>query len=679
MLDGETLYTLPLASLKDVKVTGDVGCGYLEAVCEEKPRILARMTTGRLSAAGEFAMALQHTIDTGEPAEVTDDRPRVCPKCGRPYPEFSTTCMYCVKTGAIFLRALRMMRPQMKPFAAGCVLTALSNLLYALTPKLNQLLIDGQLSSGLGTVRIVLLLCAAMLAVRSLGEVLYIFSGRYINRAGSGFAASLRHAAYEKIQQLSMANLQRRTTGDLLKHITQDTQTVREFLIDQGKFLLEMAVVFVVVGTVLFIQNWKLALLVIAPAPLALFISTRVWSRIMLRYEKQWRLFSRSNSILHDIISGIRVVKAFGAEDREIGRFAAVNRDLARVSARNERMWAKLFPLLNLLIGMGEFFVLLFGGRMVLGRELTVGELVEFTMYITYIYGPMRWMTSLPRWLADVLTSLVKIFEILDETPEVLPARAALKPVIRGAIRFEHVTFGYKTYEPVLRDVDLDIAPGEMIGLVGPSGTGKTTMTSLIMRLYDVTRGRITVDGADLRDMDAETLHKNIGVVFQDNFLFAGTIYDNLAYTKPDAAPEEIIAAARIANAHDSITELPDGYNTVVGEHGYTLSGGERQRIAIARAILSDPPILILDEATSSLDVETEAQIQEALGRLIRGRTTIAIAHRLSTLRSADRLVVLEKGTVAECGTHAELMRRPDGVYRRLVLAQLQTQGAQKT
>ena len=677
-VDGETVWRLPVDSLSDVHVTGDVGCGYLEAVCEGQPRILARMTTGRLTAAGEFALALQHYIDTGVLEAVKEDRPRVCPKCGRPYPEFSTTCMYCVKTGAVFLRALRMMRPQMKPFAAGCVLVALSNLLYALTPKLNQLLIDGQLSSGLGTVRMVLLLCAGMLAVRSIGEVLAIFSGRFINRAGSRFAADLRHAAYGKVQQLSMANLQRRTTGDLLKRITQDTQTVREFLIDQGKFLLEMAVVFVVVGTVLFIQNWKLALLVIVPAPVALWISTRVWSRIMLRYEKQWRLFSRSNSILHDIISGIRVVKAFGAEAREIGRFAAVNRDLAAVSARNERMWAKLFPLLNLLIGCGEFLVLFFGGRMVLHRTLTMGELVEFTMYITIIYGPMRWMTSLPRWLADVLTSLLKIFEILDETPEVLPSRAALKPEIRGAIRFEHVTFGYKSYEPVLRDVDLAIEPGEMIGLVGPSGTGKTTMTSLIMRLYDVTRGRITVDGVDLRDLDAETLHRSIGVVFQENFLFAGTIWDNLAYTKPDAAPEEIIAAARIANAHDFITALPDGYNTLVGEHGYTLSGGERQRIAIARAILSDPPILILDEATSSLDVETEAQIQEALGRLIRGRTTIAIAHRLSTLRSADRLVVLEKGKIAECGTHAELMRNPEGVYRRLVLAQLQTHGEKK-
>ncbi len=675
---GKLRYTLPVRELTRLRVTGDVGCGYLEAYTDGKPRVLARMTTSLLRSAGEFVLALQYYIDTGELNAVANTRPRRCPKCGRPYAEHSTTCMYCVKTGTVFLRAFRMMRPQMKPFMTGCVLVTLSNLLFSLAPKINQMLIDDTLSSGTGTVQRVLLLCGITLLVRCVGETVGIISSRFINRAGSDFAVGIRHAAYEKVQQLSMANLQHKTSGDLMKRITQDTQTIREFLIDQGKFLLEMTSLFLLIGVILFVQNWKLALLVIVPLPVCFFILSKMSGYIELRYEKQWRAFSRANSILHDIISGIRVVKAFGSEEREIGKFGAANRTYARISTYNEHMWAILSPLMNFLLGAGEFFVLYFGGRMVLGRSLTIGELVEFTMYIGYIYGPMRWMTGLPRWLADVLTSLLKVFEILDETPEVLPAEKNLKPEIRGAIRFDHVTFGYKSYEPVLRDISIDIRPGEMIGLVGPSGAGKSTFINLVMRLYDVTRGSVTVDGVDLRDMSGETLHENIGVVFQENFLFAGTIYDNLAYARPNASPGEIIAAAKVAGAHDFITELPDGYNTVVGENGYTLSGGERQRVAIARAILRDPPILILDEATSSLDVETEAQIQEALGRLMRGRTTIAIAHRLATLKGADRLVVLEKNRIAECGSHAELMQNPDGVYRRLVLAQLQTQSVEK-
>jgi len=283
----------------------------------------------------------------------------------------------------------------------------------------------------------------------------------------------------------------------------------------------------------------------------------------------------------------------------------------------------------------------------------------------------------MPRWLADFMTSLLKIFEVLDEDSEIKDADQPLRPKIKGEIEFCNVTFGYKSYEPVLKDVSFRINPGEMIGLVGPSGTGKSTLINLVMRLYDVNSGAILLDGHDLREIAQNTLHENMGVVFQDNFLFAGSIYENLIYAKPDATLAEVIEAAKVANAHSFIMKLPDGYNTSVGENGYTLSGGERQRIAIARAILRDPALLILDEATASLDVETENQIQQALSRLVKNRTTIAIAHRLSTLKDANRILVLEDGRVAEFGTHKELLSKK-GVYYRLVMAQLQTQAVRK-
>jgi len=322
--------------------------------------------------------------------------------------------------------------------------------------------------------------------------------------------------------------------------------------------------------------------------------------------------------------------------------------------------------------GIGEFLVLYFGGMGIMNGTRTLGILVQFTMYIAYIYGPLRWIVSFPRWFADAMTSMVKVFEILDEEPDIVEGENPTNVPLAGDIRFESVSFGYKSYEPVLKDINLHIKPGEMVGIVGRSGVGKSTLINLLMRLYDPVAGSVQINGADLRDMSPGYLHENIGVVFQDTFLFAGTIYDNIAYAKPDASPEEIVAACKVANAHDFIMQTADGYNTYIGENGHSISGGERQRLAIARAIIKNPSILILDEATSSLDVETESAIQESLGRIVKGRTTLAIAHRLSTLRQADKLIVLDKGMIAEAGTHAELLRKR-GIYYKLVMAQRQT------
>jgi len=664
-------FTIEVNMIDEALVKAGVGCALLYIKQKEGmgDKILCRFTMSGLKKAGEFCKVVNFYIQSGTAHIPEDIEPQVCEKCGRPLVEEINVCVFCYDKLSVLLRAISYLRPYASKVISAQVLLMVASVLYLIIPVINRFLIDNHLRPQVGTLGQLAFLGGAMLLARGLGEVIFIINSRIYNRATIMYCNDIRVLAYEKLQSHSMASFSKRTPGDLIRRIMDDTAMIREFITDLGRWAIEQVVMFIVVLTILLFTNWRLTLLAFIPVPVVMLFLSQFWAFIRSRFERQWRQNSRCSSILHDIIRGIRTVKSFGNEKVEIEKFAEANRSLAQISSDNEAIWARLFPLLTFFTGIGEFVILIFGGYAVINGTMSLGVMVQFIMYVGFIYGPLRWLVSFPRWLANATTSMVKVFEILDEEPEIAEQANPNNVPISGGVGFDNVSFGYKSYEPVLKGIDLDIKPGEMIGLVGKSGVGKSTLINLLMRLYDPNNGRVMINNTDIREISPKYLHENIGVVFQDSFLFAGTFYENIVYAKEDATYEEVIAASKAANAHDFIMKSSDGYNTLIGEGGQDLSGGERQRLSIARAIIKNPDILILDEATSSLDVETEAAIQESLSRLVEGRTTIAIAHRLSTLRNADRLVVLDKGAVAEVGTHTELLRK-QGIYYNLVMAQ---------
>jgi len=517
----------------------------------------------------------------------------------------------------------------------------------------------------------------AIVSIDLFQRLLGVIQGRLNAISGNKFTLMMRALLYEKIQNLSLASIGNKSTGDLMGRITGDVSAVQSFMTGQLPSLFVQFASFILAIILLVWLNPLMSLFVFVPIPLVVYLIAKFWETVQFRNQKNWMLGRRVNQLLQDTLNGIRVVKTFGSEEREIQNFANATARSSAQTESNAKLFDTVFPLLGFAVRFGSYLILFYGNFMVFNGDMTIGDLHQFNSYANIIYGPLMYITFIPRNISNFLTSLGKVLEILEEEPEVADISMPIDIRVEGDISFQNVTFGYETYNPVLENINLDVKKGEMIGIVGHSGSGKTTLINLLMRLYDVTEGAITIDDVNIKDISQNALRSQIGVVLQETHLFSGSIRDNIKYAKPLASDEEVVAAAKMANAHDFIVNLPEGYNTMVGEKGYSLSGGERQRVAIARALLHDPRILILDEATAALDTETEKLIQDALNKLSKNRTTFAIAHRLSTLRNADRLIVLDKGHMVECGTHQELLDLK-GFYWKLVMAQRQGSGFKK-
>ncbi len=664
-------FVIPISEIKTARNEPLVGGGRLEIVT--KTGEILPVLSYSLTLSAKFSEAARgiEQLAKGEQLLINMKEERLrCVKCNRLLPEKNGVCPACVNRGKTMMRIAKFLYPYRKQamYLALMSLAQLTTTLLNLVPPLIQGKLIDTVFKTHRELNTLWILMAVWLGVLTINAALQIASGRFIAFLAGNIAADLRSAVYRAIEFLQLTFFDKKQVGAIASRVTQDTDRVWGFLVEGVPYLLLNGLLFLGITILLFWTNPFLALCILSPIPFVLGIGAFFWRPMSQMFHRVGQKWARFHMHLNESLSGIRVVKAFAKEDLEYGKFRGRNNELRDAGVAADGRWYTIFGAMTFFTSLGTLINWTVGGYLVYSGKISLGHFVTITAYLGLLYGPLQWFAAVNQWFSRAMAGAERIFEIVDTEPEHYGSKE-VRHHIQGEVAFENVRFGYDKSNPVLKGITFTAAPGEMIGLVGKSGAGKSTTINLICRFYEPDAGTLKIDGIDYREISLQDMRSQVGVVLQEPFLFNGTIADNIAYGKPGASFEEVLAAAKAANAHNFVLSKPDAYDTMVGERGSKLSGGERQRISIARAILHNPRILILDEATSSVDVETEKQIQEAIGRLIQGRTTFAIAHRLSTLRNASRLVVLEKGEIAEIGTHAELMEK-QGVFYKLVEAQ---------
>jgi len=655
--DNEESRNIELGKITQIVFNDYLGNSELVLVVEGKEIPIARFSRDRIEEFRHVAGVVNALIQYKDPREI----------------EFRTreSNVKSKKNAIIWLMSY--LKPHWYLVATGLALSVLITALSLIPPSLLRTLID-QIATQKqeSTLLNLTILLISIYAVNTLFGVIQNYS---LSLLSQKLVYSMRKDLYAHLQSLSMSFYDKMSTGRVISRITDDIGRVQWFLVWGIPSLLINVLLIIGIGIIIFTMDYRLSFFALLPFPLIIIGLPKFRSKARLVYHKAWRKWADVSSFLVDTIPGISVVKSFAKEKSESARFVEKMNEVVKANIDITKLHLGFFPILGFVSSAGAAIVWYIGGLHVISGDISPGTLVAFVSYMWMFYGPIQTVTNLAEPLQQAITSGERILEILMIDPTIKDDPDAKDFEIMGDIKFENVTFGYEPYIPVLKNINLEIKKGEMVGVVGQSGSGKTTLTKLLLRFYDVNEGRILIDGVDIRKIKLERLRKSIGIVAQDPFLFDNSVLFNIAYGLEEVDLKKVIAAAKAANIHETIMNLPLAYDSPVGERGSRLSGGERQRIAIARAIILEPKILIMDEATSSVDTLAEKQIQQALDNISKERTTIVIAHRLSTLQRADKIVVMDKGRIVEEGTHEELLKR-DGLYAKIYKAQFM--GAEK-